>query len=126
MQPKDLMYTRSHEWVRVNGGKAIVGITDHAQAELGDVVYVELPKVGAVLSKGDVFGTVESVKTVSDLLAPVSGEIVQVNEKLPDTPEVVNEEPYDSGWMIELNMSKPDELGELMSSEQYESFIEEH
>lgn len=125
MIPEDLRYSNTHEWVRMEDNLATVGITDHAQSELGDVVFLELPKVGAAVQKGDVFGTIESVKTVSDLLAPVSGEIVEVNEELPETPELVNEEPYTSAWIAIIKMDHASELDELMTAEQYEDFIQE-
>lgn len=126
MQPKDLKYSATHEWVRVQDDRATIGITDHAQSELGDVVFVELPQVGAKIKKGDIFGTVESVKTVSDLVAPISGEVVQVNEELPEAPEAVNDNPYDSGWMVIVKMDSPADLDDMMSVEDYETFIQEH
>ena len=125
MIPEDLKYSNTHEWVRMEDNLATVGITDHAQSELGDVVFLELPKVGTLVQKGDVFGTIESVKTVSDLLAPVSGEIVEINEELPETPELVNEEPYTSAWIAIIKMDHPSELDELMTGQQYETFIQE-
>ena len=120
--PGDLQYTKSHEWVRREEGTATVGITDHAQDELGDVVFVELPEQGTSFSAGDSFGTVESVKAVSDLYAPVGGEVVEVNETLNDSPELINEEPYGGGWMIRLRIS---EDGDLLSAEEYEKLVEE-
>jgi glycine cleavage system H protein len=120
--PRDLQYTKSHEWVRREEGTATVGITDHAQDELGDVVFVELPEQGTSFSAGDSFGTVESVKAVSDLYAPVGGEVVEVNETLNDSPELINEEPYGGGWMIRLRIS---EDGDLLSAEEYEKLVEE-
>lgn len=126
MIPEDLRYTTSHEWVRVEDDLATIGITDHAQSELGDIVYLELPKVGATVQSNGVLGTIESVKTVTDLVAPVSGEIVEVNDELPDTPELINEEPYSGGWMVIVKMESLMELDELMTSEQYENFIQEH
>ena len=120
--PRDLQYTKSHEWVRREEGTATVGITDHAQDELGDVVFVELPEKGTSFSAGDSFGTVESVKAVSDLYAPVGGEVVEVNETLNDSPELINEEPYGGGWMIRLRIS---EDGDLLSAEEYEKLVEE-
>jgi len=124
--PEDLRYSNTHEWVRVEDNLATVGITDHAQSELGDIVYLELPKVGATVMAGDMFGTVESVKTVSDLTSPVSGEVVEVNEELPETPELVNEEPYGGGWMIIVKLDTPGDVDELMTADQYEAFIQEH
>ncbi len=120
--PEDLQYTKTHEWVRREEGTATIGITDHAQDELGDVVFVELPEKGTSFSAGDSFGTVESVKAVSDLYAPVGGEVVEVNETLNDSPELINEEPYGGGWMIRLRIS---EDGDLLSAEEYEKLVEE-
>jgi len=120
--PKNLKYSDDHEWVRVEGDEAVVGITDFAQSELGDVVYLELPSVGDEVSKGDAFGTIEAVKTVSDMLAPVSGEVIAVNEDLNDSPENVNKEPYES-WLVKIKMSDPSEAEDLMDAEAYEKFI---
>ena len=120
--PEDLQYTKSHEWVRVEDGVATVGITDHAQDELGDVVFVELPEQGATLEAGDSFGAVESVKAVSDLYAPVGGEVVEVNGTLEDSPEKINEDPYGEGWILKLQIS--DEAG-LLSAADYEKLLEE-
>ncbi len=120
--PGDLQYTKSHEWVRREEGTATIGITDHAQDELGDVVFVELPEKGTSFSAGDSFGTVESVKAVSDLYAPVGGEVVEVNETLNDSPELINEEPYGGGWMIRLRISGD---GDLLSAEEYEKLVKE-
>lgn len=124
MHPEDLKYTPSHEWVKVEDNLATVGITDHAQSELGDIVYVELPEPGTSIQKGEMFGTIESIKTVSDLMAPVSGEIVEVNDELPDTPERVNDSPYGSGWMIIVKAEDLSEVEDLMSAEQYEVYLE--
>ena len=121
--PEELQYTRSHEWVRTEGDTATIGITDHAQDELGDVVFVELPEVGATLDAGDSFGTVESVKAVSDLYTPVGGEVTEVNEALNDQPEKINEDPYGEGWMVKLRVS--DEGSGLLSASDYEQFLEE-
>lgn len=118
-----LFYTEDHEWVKVDGNKAKVGITDHAQHELGDIVYVELPEEDDELSKGDVFGVVESVKAASDSFTPLSGTIVAINEDLEDAPESVNENPYDA-WMFEIEMSDLSELDELMDAEAYKAFCE--
>lgn len=126
MHPEDLKYSETHEWVRVADTLATVGITDHAQSELGDVVYVELPAVGASVKKGEIFGSIESVKTVSDLVAPVSGTVAKVNDELTDAPEMVNENPHTSGWLIEINMENSNDLEDMMSPEQYEIFIQEH
>ena len=120
--PQELSYTRSHEWMRREDDIATVGITDHAQDELGDVVFIELPDEGASFKAGDAFGTVESVKAVSDLYAPVGGEVVEVNQTLNDSPERINEDPYGGGWMIRLRIS---EEGDLLSAEEYERVLEE-
>lgn len=125
MNPEDLRYSTSHEWVRVEDNLATVGITDYAQSELGDVVFVELPDQGAMFQKGDVFGTVESIKTVSDLLIPVSGEVVEVNDELPDIPEHVNDSPYGTGWMVIMKLEDSSEIDDLMTSEQYEIFTKD-
>jgi glycine cleavage system H protein len=121
--PEELQYTRSHEWVRTEGDTATIGITDHAQDELGDIVYIELPEEGATFDVGDAFGTVESVKAVSDLYAPVGGEVVEVNEALGDTPEKINEDPYGGGWIIKLRISGDGEG--LLSASDYETLLEE-
>ena len=120
--PKDLQYTKSHEWVRTEGDTATVGITDHAQDELGDVVFVELPDEGATFDAGDSFGTVESVKAVSDLYAPVGGEVVEANSALNDAPEKINEDPYGEGWIVKLRTSGE---ADLLSAEEYEKVLEE-
>ena len=120
--PGELEYTKTHEWVKRDGDVATVGITDHAQDELGDVVFIELPEEGATFEAGDSFGTIESVKAVSDLYAPVGGEVVEVNETLNDSPERVNEDPYGGGWMIRLRISNE---GELLSADEYEKLLEE-
>jgi glycine cleavage system H protein len=120
--PAELEYTKTHEWVRREDDVATVGITDHAQEELGDVVFIELPEEGASFDAGDSFGTIESVKAVSDLYAPVGGEVVEVNETLNDSPERVNEDPYGGGWMIRLRIS---DEGELLSADEYEQLLEE-
>lgn len=122
--PADLKYTQDHEWVRVEGDKAVVGITDFAQGELGDVVFVEIETVGEELGKGETFGTVEAVKTVSDLFMPVGGEVLEVNEALADEPELVNKDPYNAGWMIKVKMGDSSELDELLSAEEYKKMIE--
>jgi glycine cleavage system H protein len=120
--PGDLQYTKSHEWVRVEGDVATVGITDHAQDELGDVVFVEMPEQGATLAAGDAFGAVESVKAVSDLYAPVGGEVVEVNGALEDSPEKINEDPYGEGWILKLRTSGE---ADLLSPADYEKLLEE-
>ena len=120
--PEELQYTKTHEWVRREDDVATVGITDHAQDELGDVVFIELPEKGAAFGAGDAFGTVESVKAVSDLYAPVGGEVVEVNEALNDAPEKINEEPYGDGWIVRLRVS---EETDLLSARDYEKLLEE-
>ncbi|OIT33533.1 PREDICTED: glycine cleavage system H protein 2, mitochondrial-like [Nicotiana attenuata] len=122
---KDLKYADSHEWVKVDGSSATIGITDHAQDHLGDVVYVELPEVGASVTQSGSFGAVESVKATSDINSPVSGKVVEVNEKLNDTPGLVNESPYQDGWIIKVEMNNNDELKSLMDHDQYSKFCEE-
>jgi glycine cleavage system H protein len=122
--PAGLKYTEDHEWVRVEGETAIVGITDFAQGELGDVVFVEIETEGETLEKGETFGTVEAVKTVSDLFMPISGEIVEVNPALADEPELVNKDPYNKGWMIKIKITDAVELGELLSAEDYQKMLE--
>lgn len=121
--PKDLKYTKDHEWIRVDGGTGVVGITEYAQGELGDVVFVELPGVGASLQQGKQFGTIEAVKTVSDLFAPVSGEVIEVNEKLKDSPEVVNKDPYAGGWMVKVKISNAAELDSLLDAAKYQEMV---
>ncbi|HEX9050949.1 MAG TPA: glycine cleavage system protein GcvH [Anaeromyxobacter sp.] len=124
--PEDLRYTREHEWARKKGSNFVVGITDFAQQQLGDVVYVELPGVGDPVKKGESFGVVESTKAVSELFAPVSGKVVEVNEPLSDAPETVNDDPYEEGWMIVIEPSDPKELESLMDAKAYRAFVEEH
>ncbi|MCL6628753.1 MAG: glycine cleavage system protein GcvH [Armatimonadetes bacterium] len=123
MQPKELLYSKTHEWVRVQDNRATIGITDHAQSELGDIVFVELPNVGTKIQAGMPFGTVESIKTVSDLVAPISGEVIEVNSDLNETPELVNEDPYHRGWMLVIEMSNRSELDQLKNADEYEDFI---
>lgn len=123
--PKDLKYTNEHEWIRLDGNVATVGITAFAAEQLGDVVAVELPEEGDEVTRGEVFGSVESVKAVSDLFSPVSGVVARVNTPLNDSPEYVNEDPYDEGWMIEIELSDSDELEELMDADDYASFVAE-
>jgi len=120
--PEDLHYSKDHEWVRVEGDAAVVGITDHAQHELGDVVYVELPKVGEDCTAHEAFGSVESVKAVSELFTPVSGEVVEVNEALQDAPESVNTDPYGGGWMMRIKLKNPGEVDSLLTAAEYEDF----
>ncbi|HAH86564.1 MAG TPA: glycine cleavage system protein GcvH [Armatimonadetes bacterium] len=126
MVPSKLKYSDTHEWAKIDDDTAVVGITDHAQSELGDIVYLELPEVGSTVEKGDVFGTLESVKTVSDLISPVSGEITEANSELSDTPEVINNEPYEGGWLVKIKLSNPAEVNTLMDADAYEQFIQEH
>ena len=121
--PEELKYTKDHEWISIDGEIATVGITDFAQRELGDIVYVEVETVGETLDADEVFGTVEAVKTVSDLFLPVSGEIIEFNEDLEDTPEDVNAEPYSKGWMIKMKISNPDDLNQLLDSNQYRELV---
>jgi glycine cleavage system H protein len=123
--PKDLKYTKEHEWVKVEGNIATVGITDYAQDSLGDVVYVELPQEGAAVTKHEPFGVVESVKAVSDLYAPLSGSVTEVNDAIVDSPEAINEDPYGDAWMIKVEISSASELGDLLSADEYQKFIEE-
>lgn len=121
--PQALKYTEDHEWIKIDGDIATVGITDFAQNELGDIVYVEIETEGEEIDKGEVFGTVEAVKTVSDLFMPISGEVIEVNEELEASPEIVNEDPYEKGWMIKIKINNTDELDELLSSEQYTEVV---
>ncbi|WP_159801012.1 glycine cleavage system protein GcvH [Flavobacterium sp. MK4S-17] len=121
--PADLKYTKDHEWVKIEGDTAIVGITDFAQKELGDIVYVEVETLDQTLAKDDVFGTVEAVKTVSDLFLPLSGEIIEFNDSLESTPEKVNSDPYGEGWMVKVKISDPSEESGLLSSDQYKELI---
>jgi len=123
--PSDLRYTKDHEWAKPDGTRYRVGITAYAQEQLGDVVFVELPKVGTKVTAKKAFGVVESVKAVSDLFAPLSGEIVEINGELPNVPQTVNQDPYDKGWMIVIAPSKPDEWNELLTATQYEQFLSE-
>lgn len=121
--PQNLKYTKEHEWVRVEGDVAIIGITEYAQGELGDIVYVEVETVDETIAKDEVFGSVEAVKTVSDLFMPVSGEVIEFNENLEETPETVNEDPYGEGWMIKVKMSDLSELDDLMDAAAYQASI---
>lgn len=122
--PSDLSYSKDHEWVKIEGEIATIGITDFAQRELGDIVYVEIETVGDTLAAEEVFGTVEAVKTVSDLFMPLSGEILEFNTALEDTPEAVNEDPYELGWMIKIKMIDPTQLNQLLNSDRYKQLIE--
>ncbi len=121
--PETLKYTKDHEWLRVEAGFGFVGVTDHAQGELGDVVFVDLPKPGTKVAQGKSFGTIEAVKAVSDLYAPVSGEIVEVNAAIGATPEVVNKDPYGNGWMVKIKLANPAEAGSLLDAKAYRALI---
>ncbi|HVB96147.1 MAG TPA: glycine cleavage system protein GcvH [Chloroflexota bacterium] len=123
MNPQDLGYTKDHEWIRIEGTRGVVGITYFAQEELGDVVFVELPKIGSLVEGGKTFGVVESVKTASDLYAPVSGTVAEVNTKLIDRPELVNQDPYGEGWMIVVDLFDPSQVSSLLTAEQYEAIL---
>ena len=121
--PADLKYTAEHEWIRVEGEEVVVGVTDFAQGELGDVVFIEIETEGETLSKGETFGTIEAVKTVSDLYMPLDGEVLEVNPALEDTPELVNSEPFEGGWMIRIKMGSSSQLDDLMSADEYNALI---
>ena len=123
MYPENYRYTKEHEWVLAEGGAGTIGITQHAQGELGDIVYVDLPAAGATLEQGKTFGSVESVKAVSDIYAPVSGEVTEVNELLATAPEKLNEDPHDAGWLIKVKLSAPDEIKSLMTAAEYQSYL---
>ncbi len=123
--PSDLYYTQEHEWARFEEDIVTIGITDYAQGELGDIVFVELPQVGDSVIKGDSFGTIEAVKAVSELYSPLDGEIIEVNTKLDDAPEVINNSPYEEGWMIKIRMSDPSQKDNLLSAEDYKKLIDE-
>ncbi|HLS06404.1 MAG TPA: glycine cleavage system protein GcvH [Bacillota bacterium] len=123
--PEELKYSKEHEWVRQEGNKAYIGITDFAQSELGDIVFVELPEEGDDIEANEEFGSVESVKTVSELYSPVSGTVVEVNEELEDSPEHVNDSPYEDAWMIVIEMSDESELDDLLTADEYKAFVEE-
>ena len=123
--PDDLKYTREHEWLLVEGKVATVGITDFAQEQLGDVVFVELPSVGDKVTKDEAMGVIESVKAVSDVYAPVSGTVIEVNDDLPDSTEMINEDPYGDGWMVKIEMSDPTDVEDLMAATEYEQFVSE-
>jgi glycine cleavage system H protein len=123
MVPDNLRYTKDHEWIRVDGNVATVGITDHAQEELGDIVFVELPRVGATLAQHDTFGSVESVKAVSDIYSPVAGEVVEINNTLADAPEKVNADPYGEGWIMKLTVADTAQVSGLMTAAQYTEYV---
>ena len=121
--PNDVKYTSEHEWIRVEGGEALVGITDYAQSELGEIVFIDVPTLGETLAQGEVFGSVEAVKTVSDLNMPAGGEVLELNEELESHPELVNNDPYGAGWMIRVRLSDPSELDSLMDAVAYEASL---
>ena len=121
--PDKIRYSEDHEWIRVDGSEAVIGITDFAQSELGDIVFVDIPEVGIELTKGEVFGSIEAVKTVSDLILPASGELLEVNKLLEDNPETINSDPYDKGWIIRIRLKDPKEVDSLMDAAQYQAFI---
>lgn len=121
--PEQYRYTKEHEWVSVEGNTGTIGITDHAQHELGDIVFVDLPKPGTALSKGETLGSVESVKAVSDIYAPVSGEVIEANEKLSATPELLNKAPFADGWLVKVKLSSPDETKDLLTAADYQTYI---
>jgi len=125
MYPEDLHYTKQHEWVRVREGAGVVGITDYAQQQLGDIVYVDLPRVGTALEQGKVMGSVESVKAVSDIYAPVSGEVIEINDALATAPEKLNQNPHADGWLVKIKLSAPDEIPGLLSAADYEKYVAE-
>ena len=121
--PVDLLYTKDHEWLRVEGNMGYVGVTDFAQGELGDIVFVEIETVGETLKAGEVFGTIEAVKTVSDMFMPVSGEILEVNPAIEESPVVVNKDPYGNGWMVKIKISNPSEINDLLSPGKYKALL---
>jgi glycine cleavage system H protein len=121
--PENLKYTKEHEWSRINGKNAVIGITEFAKDQLGDVVYLELPEVGAEIKRGQPFGVVESTKAVSELFAPLTGKVTKVNQELVDAPEGINESPHEKGWMIEIELSQPDEVPQLLSAAQYKDLL---
>jgi glycine cleavage system H protein len=121
--PENLLYTKDHEWLRLEGGFGFVGVTDFAQGELGDVVFIEIETVGETLKKEEVFGTIEAVKTVSDMFMPVSGEVLEFNPSLEESPEVVNKDPYGKGWMVKIKITNPSETASLLTPEQYKALI---
>ncbi len=122
--PENLKYTKDHEWLKVEGNEGYIGVTDFAQNELGDVVFVEVETVGEVIDKEEAFGTIEAVKTVSDMFMPVTGEILEFNSSLESNPELINKDPYDKGWVVKIKISKPDEINELLSPEKYKELTE--
>ena len=123
--PNNVKYTSEHEWIRIEGDEAYVGITDYAQDQLGDIVFVDIPTVGEALAKGDVFGTIEVVKTISDLFLPIAGEVLEENETLADNPELVNQDPYGEGWIIKIKPNNPEDISMLLDAEGYKAIINE-
>jgi len=123
MYPENLRYTKEHEWVKVDGEVGVIGITNHAQEQLGDIVYVDLPKIGAHLDQGKTLGSVESVKAVSDIYAPVSGEVVEVNDMLSTTPEKLNQDPHGDAWLVKIKLSAPNETKALLSANEYQNYV---
>jgi glycine cleavage system H protein len=123
MYPSSLHYTKEHEWVRVEQDIGVVGITDHAQKELGDIVYVDLPKVGSTVEQGKSLGSVESVKAVSDIYAPVSGEVIEVNDELATAPEKLNEDPHGAAWLVKIRLSQPDQIKQLLTADAYQAYV---
>ena len=121
--PENLLYTKDHEWIRIEGNSGYVGVTDFAQGELGDIVFIEIETVGETLAKEEVFGTIEAVKTVSDMFMPVSGEILELNPALEETPDVVNKDPYGKGWMVKIKLTDPSETASLLTPEQYKAIL---
>jgi glycine cleavage system H protein len=121
--PENLLYTKDHEWIRVEGNTGFIGVTDFAQGELGDIVFIEIETVGETLDKDEVFGTIEAVKTVSDLFMPVSAEILELNPELEETPDVVNKDPYGKGWMVKIKITNPAETASLLTADQYKALL---
>lgn len=121
--PENLKYTKDHEWISIDGDVALVGITEYAQGELGDIVFIEIETQGETMKKEEVFGTIEAVKAVSDMFMPVSGEVIEVNPSLESTPDIVNKDPYGNGWMIKIRMSVPDDVNDLLTPDQYKELI---
>jgi glycine cleavage system H protein len=123
MYPENFRYTKEHEWVMVEGDTGTIGITDHAQSELGDIVYVDLPKAGTIVEKGKTLGSVESVKAVSDVYAPVSGEVIEVNQELAGGPELLNQHPHGAAWLVKIRLSAPDEIEHLLTADEYQEYL---
>ena len=123
MSEDKYLYTKDHEWININKNKAFVGITDFAQSELGDIIFIELPKAGDTFNKGDVFGTIEAVKTVADLFMPISGTIIKINKIIEDTPEIINTDTYNNGWIVEIELNDINEISDLLKKSEYENII---